>query len=750
LDKFATVGGSSVHPDELTQTAACLLARHVASGRQPFVRLVECRRNGAEEAVVVDVEVELGQELAHDIRPIERIALIWAEQGAAPVALALRQDFPSVPHLVLGPPESPKILCLYDEPWSEVRLDWTPVGFIERIRGWLARNARGQLHAEDQPLEPLLTPTPFILVLPADFFDTASGGTTPARLSVTLVDPAKPRVLIAQRSSGKKPDQNGKEFVLTGFRCHPQPHGVVHFAPGNLADLHSLLAPTGCDLLADLRQRLALWAPESEVMAARLIIAVAMPKTRNPDGEIEAEDLWAFMTASTVAEVGIAIGCLEPAPSDLRGAPRIARKLPFQESKRGEDTRIELVTPVLAFDRRAAARNAGFATPDNRRIVAVGCGALGSHVAINLAREGFGLWTLVDPDCLLPHNLARHVATGMGVGYAKTEVMAWLLKNIFDEEVPVATVQADVLDPRDARETLESAFAEADLILDMSASVAVARHLAHDVRSSARRISLFFNPAGTDLVLLAEDADRSIPLDALEMQYYQAVVALPELDGHLAPPAARLRYAHSCRDITSTIPQSRVALLSAIAGLGVRNAAGNSAATIAAWRCRKADFGVDAIRHEARPRVVEYHGEWEMRIDQHLLEQLHRQRAERLPNETGGVLIGAFDAQRRIVHIVETIPSPPDSEEWPTLYIRGAEGLADRLRQIQDSTLGRLRYVGEWHSHPDGCGCQPSAEDRRALAWLAENMAAEGLPGLMAIVGQSAHMLIITTTVEES
>jgi hypothetical protein len=36
--------------------------------------------------------------------------------------------------------------------------------------------------------------------------------------------------------------------------------------------------------------------------------------------------------------------------------------------------------------------------------------------------------------------------------------------------------------------------------------------------------------------------------------------------------------------------------------------------------------------------------------------------------------------------------------------IRGAEGLADRVRQIQASTLDRVRYVGEWHSHPTESG----------------------------------------------
>ena len=38
------------------------------------------------------------------------------------------------------------------------------------------------------------------------------------------------------------------------------------------------------------------------------------------------------------------------------------------------------------------------------------------------------------------------------------------------------------------------------------------------------------------------------------------------------------------------------------------------------------------------------------------------------------------------IHVVDTILSPPDSKEWPTLYIRGSEGL---LKQV-NALLSRL------------------------------------------------------------
>jgi len=130
-------------------------------------------------------------------------------------------------------------------------------------------------------------------------------------------------------------------------------------------------------------------------------------------------------------------------------------------------------------------------------------------------------------------------------------------------------------------------------------------------------------------------------------------------------------------------------------------------------------------------------GNWRLCADTRLIERVCELRAKTLPCETGGVLVGAFDTQRRVVYVVDTVPSPPDSEEWPNLYIRGAKGLASKIRSIEATTLYNLRYVGEWHSHPDGSSSQPSTDDLKALDWLSREMNAVGLPALMAIVGES-------------
>ena len=64
-------------------------------------------------------------------------------------------------------------------------------------------------------------------------------------------------------------------------------------------------------------------------------------------------------------------------------------------------------------------------------------------------------------------------------------------------------------------------------------------------------------------------------------------------------------------------------------------------------------------------------------------------RRHRLPNETGGVLLGEVDNVRRVVYVAAVLPSPADSIEWPTAYVRGAKGLRERINEVQRSLATR-------------------------------------------------------------
>ena len=101
--------------------------------------------------------------------------------------------------------------------------------------------------------------------------------------------------------------------------------------------------------------------------------------------------------------------------------------------------------------------------------------------------------------------------------------------------------------------------------------------------------------------------------------------------------------------------------------------------------------------------------------------------------------------KNRIAYLVDIIPSPPDSVEWPTLYIRGSHGLENVVTRVRERTDNQLQYLGEWHSHPDAYGTEPSGDDKRVFGWLAEHTARDSNPPVMIIAGQKDIRIFVSS-----
>ncbi|WP_437508309.1 ThiF family adenylyltransferase [Sorangium sp. So ce1099] len=82
---------------------------------------------------------------------------------------------------------------------------------------------------------------------------------------------------------------------------------------------------------------------------------------------------------------------------------------------------------VVAVDRRdravIVARSVGALHLSKRRVALVGCGAVGGHLALLLARAGVRHLTLIDPDKLTAGNTLRHVLGHSAIGTPKVDAM---------------------------------------------------------------------------------------------------------------------------------------------------------------------------------------------------------------------------------------------------------------------------------------------------------------------------------------
>jgi integrative and conjugative element protein (TIGR02256 family) len=130
-------------------------------------------------------------------------------------------------------------------------------------------------------------------------------------------------------------------------------------------------------------------------------------------------------------------------------------------------------------------------------------------------------------------------------------------------------------------------------------------------------------------------------------------------------------------------------------------------------------------------------GEWSVMVDGNVVARLRAERQKHLPNETGGILLGIVDFERKAIHVAHALSAPPDSQETEAGFERGVQGLTPEIEKGCEAVMHQVRYVGEWHSHPRGASARASSTDVKQIAWLSINLRSEGCPAVMLIVGES-------------
>lgn len=109
-----------------------------------------------------------------------------------------------------------------------------------------------------------------------------------------------------------------------------------------------------------------------------------------------------------------------------------------------------------------------------RCAVVLGLGAIGSHLAVNLAEAGLGKVHLVDADHLRPTNVVRHAANGLMIGRPKIEAVKLLIR-LSAPWTKVTEVNEAPWGPARLREITKNA----DLVVDATGSASFAALISH-------------------------------------------------------------------------------------------------------------------------------------------------------------------------------------------------------------------------------------------------------------------------------
>jgi hypothetical protein len=179
----------------------------------------------------------------------------------------------------------------------------------------------------------------------------------------------------------------------------------------------------------------------------------------------------------------------------------------------------------------------------NKRVLVIGCGAVGSVVVEQLARAGLGGLTTLDKDYLEPGNLTRHAAemahTGLGKSVAAAQLAA-AVNPFIEVDVAIYPIgQPILIDGQSVGEAVTQLMASADLVVDATAEPGVQRvtaDLAREARVGWLAAAASEGAAGGSVVHIPADAqwcfacyqwhqaDETIPFPvALETERVQPV-----------------------------------------------------------------------------------------------------------------------------------------------------------------------------------------------------------------------------------
>ncbi|WP_206605956.1 ThiF family adenylyltransferase [Variovorax sp. B2] len=176
------------------------------------------------------------------------------------------------------------------------------------------------------------------------------------------------------------------------------------------------------------------------------------------------------------------------------------------------------------------------------KVAVVGCGSVGSKVAVHLARSGVGSFVLVDGDVLAPGNLVRNELDWRAVGIHKAPALAVRLKEVSANCAVVK--RTTVMGGQESGGTLSAAMhdiSECDLIIDATADATTFNLCAAIARRSKKPMcwaQVFGGGAGGIVVRLRPEIDPT-PLTArqrIEGWYAHHGVQWPD-DGSSQPYA---------------------------------------------------------------------------------------------------------------------------------------------------------------------------------------------------------------------
>lgn len=442
-----------------------------------------------------------------------------------------------------------------------------------------------------------------------------------------------------------------------------------------------------------------------------------------------------FRESEMKVAVPLVVVMLARRPYPIIGSVSVYELCPYVVELRGKDDlsgrSAKIVRPAMhredisdALMRRASG---GAADGKPAPWSLVGCGSVGSKLAMHMARAGRGPSSVVDRANMLPHNYARHAIYPGGVtkDFGLLGGKATLLKDaLADLGAEPKSHAVDVVSHAASKRSLKALVEDGCFAIVNTTGSATVRETLGSLPHSAGRPRIveacLLGSGDAGLMTVEGPAANPSTVD-LVCEAYLAIFRRPELAGRIfGTEASEVPVGQGCSALTMPLRDSKLSLFAAAFAERLHRLQ-TEGTPEAAGLLLLGGIGADGMsqswtENRIGPRVFSAGRGTVIRISPEVDHTIREEVALRPGSETGGIVFGRYCDVTGHFHVVGTLPAPSDSKFSAEEFVLGTKGLRPMLRELIEGTGGALYPLGTWHNHlvPSG----PSAKDMRTAVLL--------------------------------
>jgi len=404
-----------------------------------------------------------------------------------------------------------------------------------------------------------------------------------------------------------------------------------------------------------------------------------------------------------------------------------------------------------------------------RHVAILGCGAIGSTIAMLLARSGVKKLQLYDKAVVKPGILVRQIYDRHQIGYTKISTTRNNVRFI-NPNIEIVEQNKNIVDMLRNTDNLNTLF-EADIVIDATASIRVASALEYYLRDWPNHYPPIMSmaighKANTGLMTLAQrnvtgvnyDLDRRMKLELANspnghhlLEEFWPTASQASRNFQPEPGCSDPTFVGSAADIVILTGRMLNVASGWLAKSDSNHAYGfgmyiPTAPQTIADQPPEAEYSWTTDGKYADPR----HG-YQIRLapaaEAAMLSWIRKSERQRgIEVETGGVLFGHFDDFLKVIWVTTASGPPLDSTADRNGFVCGTRGVAQMNQEFIKRSLGSVTFVGMWHTHP-GNAPDPSTIDRDAMELLFDSPDFQGRHFLMLIIGGTSSAPLIAVNV---